>query len=113
MARYSRVTKPSKLRGLLLSVALISTVFTGAPLADAASGGNVLLTGHGWGHGRGMGQWGALGYALDHGWDYQQILDHFYGGTVAGGGGSIDMSVRLMRFDGRDTVMLQEQGRLH
>src|SRR5207302_7171437 len=71
------------------------------------------LTGHGWGHGRGMGQWGALGYALDHGWNDQQILDHFYGGTATAGGGDIAMSVRLMRFDGRDTVMMQEQGRLH
>jgi SpoIID/LytB domain protein len=113
MARYSRVAKRFKLGGPLLCAALLSMTLSGAPLAEAASAGNVLLTGHGWGHGRGMGQWGALGYALDHGWSYQQILDHFYGGTAAGGGGDIAMSVRLMRFDGRDTVMLQEQARLH
>ena len=41
------------------------------------------IEGHGWGHGIGMGQWGALGYAIgqDNGqgnWHYQQILDHYY-----------------------------------
>ncbi|MFC6851160.1 SpoIID/LytB domain-containing protein [Aquipuribacter hungaricus] len=41
------------------------------------------VVGHGWGHGRGMGQYGALGYAVDHGWSSAQILDHYYGGTRA------------------------------
>lgn len=107
------MAKRSKLGGLLLCAALLSTTLSGAPHADAASASHVLLTGHGWGHGRGMGQWGALGFALDHGWSHQQILDHYYGGTVTGGGGDVGMSVRLMRFDGRDTVVLQEQARLH
>jgi hypothetical protein len=44
----------------------------------------VSITGQGWGHGIGMGQWGALGYAIgqDHGdgnWTYTQIVDHYYG----------------------------------
>ena len=39
------------------------------------------LSGHGWGHGRGMGQYGALGYAVTHGWDYRRILGHFYSNT--------------------------------
>lgn len=44
----------------------------------------VEITGRGWGHGRGLGQYGAYGYAQDHGWNSAQILDHFYGGTSAG-----------------------------
>ncbi len=44
----------------------------------------VVFEGRGWGHGRGMGQWGAQGYAKDQGWTSPQILDHFYGGTSAG-----------------------------
>jgi SpoIID/LytB domain protein len=48
------------------------------------SGGGVTFDGHGWGHGIGMGQWGALGYAIgqDNGqgaWTYQQIVTHYYG----------------------------------
>ncbi|HZQ58816.1 MAG TPA: SpoIID/LytB domain-containing protein [Acidimicrobiales bacterium] len=71
------------------------------------------MTGHGWGHGRGMGQWGALGYAIDHGWTYHQILDHYYGGTVAGQApaGTV-MTVDLTRFDGQDTIVYQSQGKL-
>ncbi len=47
------------------------------------SGSTVNIAGQGWGHGIGMGQWGALGYAIgqDHGdgnWTYQQIVAHYY-----------------------------------
>ncbi|MES1247308.1 MAG: SpoIID/LytB domain-containing protein [Actinomycetota bacterium] len=38
------------------------------------------MTGHGWGHGVGMSQWGAYGYAR-HGWSWQRILAHYYPGT--------------------------------
>src|SRR6478735_9022555 len=36
------------------------------------------LSGHGNGHGRGMGQWGAYGYAKDQGWAAERILGHYY-----------------------------------
>jgi stage II sporulation protein D len=45
--------------------------------------GTIAITGHGWGHGVGMSQWGAYGYAL-HGWDASQILLHYYPGTTLG-----------------------------
>jgi stage II sporulation protein D len=47
-------------------------------LCSAASAGTVfLLDGRGWGHGVGMSQWGAEGYAR-HGYGYRQILAHYY-----------------------------------
>jgi SpoIID/LytB domain protein len=60
-----------------------------------------------------MGQWGALGYAVDQGWTYHQILDHYYGGTVVGQApaGTV-MTVDLTRFDGQDTIVYQGQGEL-
>lgn len=57
-------------------------------------GGEVTLIGHGNGHGRGMGQWGAFGYAKQ-GWSSTQILSHFYGGTTAGKVDNVDVSVIL------------------
>lgn len=36
---------------------------------------------YGYGHGCGMSQWGAIGYA-NNGWNYQQILQHYYPGTT-------------------------------
>jgi stage II sporulation protein D len=39
-----------------------------------------VITGRGWGHGVGMSQWGAYGYA-QHGFTHDKILAHFYPGT--------------------------------
>jgi stage II sporulation protein D len=39
-----------------------------------------VISGHGWGHGVGMAQWGAYGYAR-HGVTYDKILAHYYPGT--------------------------------
>ena len=43
----------------------------------------VVFNGHGWGHGLGMSQWGAYGYAK-HGWTFDRILAHYYSGTTLG-----------------------------
>ena len=43
----------------------------------------LVFSGHGWGHGLGMSQWGAYGYAK-HGWTYDRILAHYYTGTTLG-----------------------------
>src|SRR5690242_9076482 len=51
--------------------------------APAGSGALLVFNGHGWGHGVGMSQYGAYGYAL-HGSTYDQILAHYYPGTTLG-----------------------------
>jgi stage II sporulation protein D len=42
-----------------------------------------FISGHGWGHGLGMSQYGAFGYA-QHGWTYDRIVKHYYTGTTIG-----------------------------
>lgn len=42
-----------------------------------------FVKGHGWGHGVGMPQYGAYGYAL-HGWTHEKIVAHYYAGTTLG-----------------------------
>jgi stage II sporulation protein D len=42
-----------------------------------------FISGHGWGHGLGMSQYGAYGYA-QHGWSYDRIVKHYYTGTTIG-----------------------------
>jgi stage II sporulation protein D len=49
--------------------------------APARSAGTFAITGAGFGHGIGMSQYGALGFA-EHGWSYQGILGHYYQGTT-------------------------------
>ena len=102
---------------LVLAVALLSAAVAvgaaGRPApAGAFPGATVDLAGHGFGHGRGMGQYGSLGYALK-GWSYQQILDHYYGGTTMGTLPPGDITVQLTRFDGLDVIVAQEKGHLH
>jgi stage II sporulation protein D len=68
-----------------LAVAALSAgAATSTPLPSSTlPTGTLVITGHGFGHGVGMGQWGAYGYAL-HGWAYQNILGHYYTGTTIG-----------------------------
>ena len=53
----------------------------GASAASVSS--TLVIRGGGYGHGIGMSQYGAYGYAL-HGWSYQQILAHYFTGTAIG-----------------------------
>ena len=48
--------------------------------AQAGAGTLFLIDGRGWGHGVGMSQYGARGYA-EAGWGYERILKHYYVGT--------------------------------
>ena len=72
-----------------LIAALAVALLTAAPAAaarftaPAGSGTLFLFSGHGWGHGVGMSQYGAYGYA-QHGWTYDEILGHYYPGTTLG-----------------------------
>jgi len=75
--------------------------------------GSLVLNGHGSGHGYGLSQWGAYGYAVDFGWTATQILDHYYGGTVSGSV-PIDttIAVRLQLLDGAQTAVVNANGLL-
>jgi stage II sporulation protein D len=67
-------------RHLAIFVATLALSLLGAGSARAA---DLLITGGGYGHGVGMSQEGALGYA-EHGFTYQAILAHYYTGTALG-----------------------------
>jgi SpoIID/LytB domain protein len=62
-----------------------TTTPSAPPPASAVSTAPSVLafTGHGWGHGIGLAQWGAYGYAL-HGLAYDKNLAHYYPGTTLG-----------------------------
>jgi stage II sporulation protein D len=70
-----------------LLLALAALIAAGAalaqPRAQQVSATTFVITGHGNGHGVGMGQYGALGFA-QHGATYDEILAHFYPGTTLG-----------------------------
>src|SRR5437763_249192 len=102
-------------RALALGVATacmtaLMVVQAAAPVAAYPSS-NVVIAGHGWGHGRGMGQYGALGYAL-RGAPFTDILQHFYSNTTPGTVANDPITVQLTRFDGVDGLVQQEKGHL-
>jgi SpoIID/LytB domain protein len=80
--------------GALAVAILLGT--TAATPATAALSGNITISGHGFGHGRGLSQYGSLGYAVDHVWNHRQILAHYYGGTEVGGAPNNDITVELL-----------------
>src|SRR5215207_6018590 len=49
--------------------------------APAQGASRFTIRGAGFGHGVGMSQYGAMGYA-SHGWTYDRILAHYYTGTA-------------------------------
>lgn len=109
------------------TIATAATVTTGAPanepvptLVDAPSAPSttqvpmkriVEIAGHGYGHGRGLGQWGAFGYATDYGWSAAQILSHYYPGTGAGKVAPTSaIGVRLVAQEGKTLTVFQPKG---
>src|SRR5262249_17636187 len=68
-----------KMRFRLLALLL----FLLLPAPAAQAGVRWVVTGHGFGHGVGMSQYGAYGFAK-HGKGYRFILGHYYSGTSLG-----------------------------
>jgi stage II sporulation protein D len=80
------------------------TTTTATPgLAESSAASALVISGHGWGHGVGMAQWGANGYAR-HGSDYRSILAHYYQGTTIGTHAA--PAVRVLLAEGRTKVTL-------
>jgi stage II sporulation protein D len=106
MSRSARIF-PVATAGL----AMLATLLVVAPPGQASrtvseaytvpANGKLALTGHGFGHGHGMSQYGAQGAALK-GLSYQQILSFYYPGTALGAAtGSIRV---LITADGDNDV---------
>jgi stage II sporulation protein D len=90
--------------------ATVSTAVTAATAASPAAGRpavTLLFSGHGWGHGAGLSQWGARGYA-EHGWGYDRILAHYYPGTTLGS--AAVTTVRVLLVEGARTLTLSSAG---
>ncbi|MDQ6522096.1 SpoIID/LytB domain-containing protein [Nocardioides sp. LHD-245] len=94
--------------GVVLPAALPGALPTAAA-APAAGPETVTLAGSGWGHGKGLSQWGARGAAAQ-GSSATQILDFYYPGTQAGqAGGSVRV---LITGDTSSNVLVQHRAKL-
>jgi peptidoglycan hydrolase-like amidase len=95
-----------------LALAVLPLAPTGTAAAPAQTATEVVVTGHGYGHGRGLGQYGAYGYAKDHGWSYERITDHFYGGTTLATAENRVLDVLLKAYGTGWTIAFLERGTL-
>ncbi len=68
------------MRRLLLILGLGLACAAVASAGSASAGTVFVIDGRGWGHGVGMSQYGARGYA-EAGWSHRRILAHYYRGT--------------------------------
>ena len=78
-------SRPASLPGTLrrLALALAAALVSLACLSGSAGASSLVIEGAGNGHGVGMSQEGARGYAL-HGYSFSAILGHYYTGTTLG-----------------------------
>ena len=103
------------IRTILLAALLVALALPVSASALVRSGGvhkaakarTWVVNGAGFGHGVGLSQYGAYGYAK-HGFKYDQILTHYYTGTTIGS--TADRSVRVLLRDGARSVAFRGAG---
>lgn len=86
---------------VVVLLAVVVAALTGAAAAHAEP--VFVVQGRGWGHGIGLGQYGAQGFARA-GWGHRRILAHYYRGTELGRAESRD--VRVLLASGRKQYVL-------
>jgi SpoIID/LytB domain protein len=105
-----RGTRTILIGALLLALALPATasaLVRGDGAHKAVKAKAWVVKGAGFGHGVGMSQYGAYGYAK-HGFGYRDILAHYYTGTTVGT--TADQSVRVLLRDGARSVSFRGAG---
>ena len=116
-------TRPLRRVGILLLFAsLLTSLLASAPIttvqAEPLPPVGVIIRGHGNGHGRGLSQYGSLGWATKLGASWQDILNFYYGGSgrvlaplteadASATPGGV-MSVRLQTLDARPTAVISD-----
>jgi stage II sporulation protein D len=85
----------------VLAVAGAAAAPSSLHVSQASSAATFVVTGHGWGHGVGLSQCGAIGFGK-HGWNYVQILRHYYQGTQITT--TPETRVRVLVADGRSSL---------
>ncbi|MGA1144428.1 MAG: peptidoglycan-binding protein [Ilumatobacteraceae bacterium] len=83
--------------------------------AEGQLPGGVIIYGRGFGHGRGLSQYGAYGWATVHGWSWEQILDFYYGGATGNSRSNLEapnqeMTTWLSAMNNRQTGVVSDSG---
>ncbi|MGD0166868.1 MAG: SpoIID/LytB domain-containing protein [Gaiellaceae bacterium] len=97
--------------GLVLALAPVGAVAGSARTRVSSptvvwSPATFVVSGHGWGHGVGLSQYGAYGFAL-HGYTYDQIIAHYFPGTDLESAAS--RTIKVLLADGRPTLTISSK----
>ena len=82
-----------RISSALVAAATAVALLGPASVARADEGrlpGGIVINGRGFGHGRGLSQYGAYGWATQRGWGWEQIVDFYYGGATGNARGVLD-----------------------
>ena len=115
--RIPLISFKSRIAAFLCAASLIVGLVP-AQLAQAEEGqlpGGVIIYGRGFGHGRGLSQYGAYGWATVHGWSWEQILDFYYGGATGNSRSNLEapnqeMTTWLSAMNNRQTGVVSDSG---
>jgi SpoIID/LytB domain protein len=80
--RYPQVRRCIAIGIIATFVAAVTPAHAPVRAADGQLPSAYVIYGRGFGHGRGLSQYGSYGWATAHGWSWQQILDFYYGGST-------------------------------
>ena len=103
---------------VLIGLATFVAGLSPARPASAEEGqlpGGVIIYGRGFGHGRGLSQYGSYGWATVHGWSWEQILDFYYGGATGNSRSMLEapnqeMTVWLSVMNAKQTGVVSDSG---
>lgn len=92
-----------------LSASASSERANAASPAIVWSPATLVFSGHGWGHGVGLSQYGAYGYA-QHGYTYDQIVAHYFPGTDLEP--AVSKTIRVLLASGASSLTISSSGPL-
>ena len=98
---------------LVSSATLLSTVVVPVQADDGQLPIAIQIEGRGYGHGRGMSQYGSYGYATVYGWSWDAILNFYYGGATGNTLGSLadpgqEMTTWLREMNNAQTAVISD-----
>ncbi|MGA1506404.1 MAG: hypothetical protein ACO37V_07535, partial [Ilumatobacteraceae bacterium] len=80
--RFPQLRRFIAFGSIAIVVASLTPAHTAVHAAEGQLPASYVVYGRGYGHGRGLSQYGSYGWATTHGWSWQQILDFYYGGAT-------------------------------
>ena len=98
---------------LVSSATLLSTLVAPVQAEDGQLPIAIQIEGRGYGHGRGMSQYGSYGYATVYGWSWDAIHNFYYGGATGNTLGSLadpgqEMTTWLSAMNNAQTAVISD-----